>query len=116
MNPLTSYSTEGLEVQQLIYDKLMDYDAQLKAVPSLAESSEVSADGTEVTYHLRSGVTWHDGKPFTSEADPSEIGFFAEWDSHDQMMESSERSGEAFQADAGTQGLDWETRIWHRLI
>jgi quinol monooxygenase YgiN len=52
---------------------------------------------------------------YTSEADPNEIGFFAEWDSHDQMMESSERSGEAFQADAGTEGLDWDTRIWHRL-
>ena len=31
MNPLTSYSTEGAEVQQLIYDKLMDYDATLQA-------------------------------------------------------------------------------------
>ena len=40
----------------------------------------------------------------------------AEWDSHDAMMESSEKSGEAFQADAGTEGLEWETRIWHRLI
>ena len=52
---------------------------------------------------------------YISEADPSEIGWFAEWDSHDQMMESSEQHGEAFQADAGTDGLDWETRIWHRL-
>jgi peptide/nickel transport system substrate-binding protein len=67
MNPLTSYSTEGLEVQQLIYDKLMDYDAQLKVIPGLAQSSEVSADGSEVTYHLRSGVKWHDGKPFSAD-------------------------------------------------
>ena len=67
MNPLTSYSTEGLEVQQLIYDKLMDYDANLKAVPALATSSDVSADGTEVTYHLRTGVTWHDGEPFSAD-------------------------------------------------
>jgi peptide/nickel transport system substrate-binding protein len=67
MNPLTSYSTEALEVQQLIYDKLTDYDANLNAIPALATSSEVSSDGTEVTYHLRSGVTWHDGKPFTAD-------------------------------------------------
>jgi len=67
MNPLTSYSTEGLEVQQLIYDKLMDYDANLKAVPALATSSDVSSDGTEVTYHLRTGVTWHDGEPFSAD-------------------------------------------------
>jgi hypothetical protein len=31
------------------------------------------------------------------------------------MMESSEKRGEEFQAKAGTEGLDWETRIWHRL-
>jgi peptide/nickel transport system substrate-binding protein len=67
MNPLTSYSTEALEVQQLIYDKLTDYDANLQPVPSLASSTDVSSDGTQVTYHLRSGVTWHDGKPFTAD-------------------------------------------------
>lgn len=52
---------------------------------------------------------------YTSESDPNEVAWFAEWDSHDQMMESSERYGEQFQASAGTEGLDWETRIWHKL-
>jgi quinol monooxygenase YgiN len=52
---------------------------------------------------------------YTAENDPNEIGWFAEWDSHDQMMEASEKHGEEFQADAGTEGLDWETRIWHKL-
>lgn len=36
-----------------------------------------------------------------------------EWESHDQMMESSERWGDPFQEAAGTVGLEWETRIWH---
>jgi peptide/nickel transport system substrate-binding protein len=67
MNPLTSTTSEALEVLQLIYDKLMDYDADLNIIPSLAESTDVSADGTENTYHLRQGVTWHDGTPFTAE-------------------------------------------------
>ena len=52
---------------------------------------------------------------WNSESNPNEVTTLTEWESHDQMMESSERSGEAFQADAGTQGLDWETRIWHSL-
>jgi hypothetical protein len=52
---------------------------------------------------------------YASESDANEIGWFAEWDSHDAMMASSEERGEAFQAAAGTEGLDWETRIWHRL-
>jgi len=67
MNPLTSTTSEALEVLQLIYDKLTDYDADLNIVPALATSTDVSADGTEVTYHLRSGVTWHDGEPFTAD-------------------------------------------------
>ena len=68
MNPLTSYSTEALEVQQLIYDKLMDYDANLKAVPALATVlRRVGRRRHEVTYHLRTGVTWHDGEPFTAD-------------------------------------------------
>ena len=49
-----------------IYDGLLDYDKDLNAVPSLAESHEVSEDGKTVTFNLRKGVTWHDGKPFTS--------------------------------------------------
>ncbi len=67
LNPLTSYSTEALEVLQLIYDKLNDYDADLNIQPSLAESTTASSDGKTVTYALRSGVTWHDGTPFTAD-------------------------------------------------
>ena len=49
-----------------VYDGLLDYDKDLKAVPNLAESWEVSADGKTVTFKLRKGVKWHDGEPFTS--------------------------------------------------
>ncbi|MBI2906044.1 MAG: hypothetical protein HYX92_00160 [Chloroflexi bacterium] len=34
--------------------------------PGLAEKWEIGKDGTEITFGLRQGVTWHDGKPFTS--------------------------------------------------
>ncbi len=67
MNPLTSTTTEAVEVLQLIYDKLTDYDANLNPVPSLAASTDVSADGKQVTYHLRPNVTWHDGEAFTAD-------------------------------------------------
>ena len=49
-----------------IYDGLVTYDFDLKPRPNLAESWEVAPDGLTITFRLRKGVTWHDGKPFTS--------------------------------------------------
>ena len=65
MNPLTTYSTEAVEVLQLVYDNLIHYDLQLKPEPGLATSWTYSSDGKSITYKLRS-AKWHDGKPFTS--------------------------------------------------
>ena len=53
-------------VMPKVYEGLFDYDNDGKMVPILAESYDMSADGKTVTFNLRKGVTWHDGKPFTS--------------------------------------------------
>lgn len=50
----------------LIYDALTRQDENWEVHPVLAESFEANADVTEWTFNLRQGVTWHDGKPFTS--------------------------------------------------
>lgn len=42
---------------------LVRYDEALEVAPALAESWELSPDGTEVTFHLRRDVVWHDGQP-----------------------------------------------------
>ena len=38
-----------------------------EVVPNLAESYEVNADATEFTFHLRAGLKWSDGEPFTAD-------------------------------------------------
>jgi peptide/nickel transport system substrate-binding protein len=53
-------------VSTKIHEGLLDYDFDLKPRPALAESWTISPDGKTYTFKLRRGVTWHDGKPFTS--------------------------------------------------
>ena len=50
-----------------IYESLLRYDHDLKPMPSLAKSWESSDDGLVHTFHLKEGVTWHDGEPFTAD-------------------------------------------------
>ncbi|SNB70819.1 peptide/nickel transport system substrate-binding protein [Arboricoccus pini] len=49
-----------------VFDGLVDYAFDLSLRPSLATSWEVAPDGKTITFHLRQGVLWHDGQPFTS--------------------------------------------------
>lgn len=49
-----------------LFDGLVTYDEHYNPVPQLAERWETSADGLSITFHLRKGVRWHDGTPFTS--------------------------------------------------
>ncbi|WP_186766949.1 ABC transporter substrate-binding protein [Devosia ginsengisoli] len=49
------------------YDGLVRYNREWnEIVPNLAESWEVSADATTYTFHLREGLKWNNGTPFTS--------------------------------------------------
>ncbi|TGT79639.1 ABC transporter substrate-binding protein, partial [Mesorhizobium sp. M8A.F.Ca.ET.161.01.1.1] len=42
------------------------FDGKDGLAPRLAVGWEGTADGLSVTFKLREGVKWHDGKPFTS--------------------------------------------------
>jgi peptide/nickel transport system substrate-binding protein len=50
----------------VLYDQHVAQNSLASIVPELATSWSWSDDGTSLTFKLRSGVTWHDGKPFTS--------------------------------------------------
>lgn len=72
LNPILEQNTIESFADGLIFDVLVTQDAQHHQVPDLAAqvptvaNGGISKDGRTITYHLRRGVTWHDGAPFTS--------------------------------------------------
>lgn len=50
-----------------VWEKLVTLNANAEAVPELCESYETSEDGTTITFHLRTGVKFHDGSEMTAE-------------------------------------------------
>jgi peptide/nickel transport system substrate-binding protein len=54
-------------VASQLYDPLVFQDNEGNIVPGLAERWEISDDGTEYTFYLRQGVTFHNGEPFTAD-------------------------------------------------
>lgn len=61
LDPHTQSLTAIWHVVEHIYDTLVEVDPSLSPIPSLAASWDISADGTEYTFHLQEGVLFHDG-------------------------------------------------------
>ena len=49
-----------------ITDSLVQYDPKMVLQPRLARSWEFSEDRLTLTFYLRPGVLWHDGREFTA--------------------------------------------------
>jgi peptide/nickel transport system substrate-binding protein len=65
--PILSSDSTSHEIAGLVYNGLVKYDKNLNIVGDLAESWDVSKNGLVITFHLRKGVTWHDGNQFTAD-------------------------------------------------
>ncbi|KAB2338041.1 ABC transporter substrate-binding protein [Cytobacillus depressus] len=64
------------EVSRNIYEKLFELDSKYKVVPMLAESADESEDGKTITFHLRKGVEFHNGKEMKAE---DVVGSLVKW-------------------------------------
>lgn len=68
LNPITMTEGYAWEVRDFICENLMVRNEDTyEFEPWLAEKSETSKDGTEISFTLRSGAQWSDGKPVTIE-------------------------------------------------
>jgi peptide/nickel transport system substrate-binding protein len=72
LNPILSQNSIESFADGMIFDLLVTHDQHQRQVPDLAavvptlENGGISKDGLTITYHLRRGVKWQDGAPFTS--------------------------------------------------
>ncbi len=68
-DPDNAFEVGALSAINNVYEGLVEYEpGTTKVVGLLAKSWEVSPDGMTYTFHLQTGVTFHDGTPFNAEA------------------------------------------------
>lgn len=65
LNPVLPESQNAADINELIFSGLTRYNSKRQVVPDLA-TWDISTDGKVYTFHLRHGVKWQDGVPFTS--------------------------------------------------
>ena len=73
LNPHFASGTKDQIASRIFYEPLAGWDKEGNLIPCLAAevptkaNGGLSADGTTVTWKLKPGVKWHDGKPFTAD-------------------------------------------------
>src|SRR5215510_7334610 len=73
LNPHFAVGTKDQDGSRWFYEPLAGWDADGNLQPVLAasipgrEDGTLAADGKSVTWKLKQGVKWHDGKPFTAD-------------------------------------------------
>ncbi|MDH2344619.1 peptide ABC transporter substrate-binding protein [Bradyrhizobium sp. SSUT77] len=73
LNPHFAIGTKDQIASRIFFEPLAGWDKDGNLIPCLAAevptkaNGGLSADGMSVTWKLKQGVTWHDGKPFTAD-------------------------------------------------
>lgn len=67
LDPVITTATVARDVALQIFEPLVTINSNLQPQPMLAESYETSEDGKTITFHLRQGVKFHNGKEMKAE-------------------------------------------------
>ncbi|MDT5065148.1 MAG: peptide/nickel transport system substrate-binding protein [Mycobacterium sp.] len=67
LDPQKTSAYFSFEVLENVFDTLVEPDGNLEMRPALAESWSVAPDQLTWTFHLRKGVAFQDGSPFTAD-------------------------------------------------
>jgi peptide/nickel transport system substrate-binding protein len=68
LNPILANDGSSQLVWENIFESLVKTDPQTgEPIPGLATSWDTSPDSLVYTFHLKAGVTWSDGQPFTAD-------------------------------------------------
>jgi peptide/nickel transport system substrate-binding protein len=73
LNPHYAGGTKDQDASRIFYEPLAGWDAEGNLIPFLAAeipsraNGGLAADGRSVTWKLKRGVKWHDGKDFTAD-------------------------------------------------
>jgi peptide/nickel transport system substrate-binding protein len=87
LDPFFTTATPDMNANWCIFDSLLNMDIYGNTEPLVAESWEISEDGLEYTFHIRRGITFHDGTPLTAK----DVVYSAERMKTSQLMLSSHR-------------------------
>jgi peptide/nickel transport system substrate-binding protein len=73
LNAHLAVGVKDADASRVVYEPLAAFNREGEFVPILAaaipslDNGGLSRDGTVVTWHLKQGVVWHDGHPFTAD-------------------------------------------------
>lgn len=65
--PILASDSASADICGLLFNGLVKYDRDLQLIGDLAQGWEIREGGLEIRFHLKRGVRWHDGTPFTAQ-------------------------------------------------
>ena len=80
MDPQNTTDSVSATVQSTMFEGLLRFDETMSIIPVLAESYDYSDDARKITFHLREGISFHDGTYFDAHVVKENLDFVRDSD------------------------------------